>query len=78
MQKGVTKAERSLKCEESGTGEIIVSRLERFSNFYAAFLASFKVAFTSTPSSKDHSLGGPEMKKPLSDCSSLHPIGEPL
>ena len=39
--------------------------LERFSNFYVEFVASFKVAFTSTPSSKDHSLGAPEMKKPL-------------
>jgi len=51
---------------------LIGAILERFSNFYVAFLASFKVAFTSTPSSKDHSLGAPEMKKPLSDCSSLH------
>jgi len=34
-----------------------------------------KVAFTSTPSSKDHSLGAPEMKKPLGDCPSLYTNG---
>ena len=46
--------------------------LERFPNDYVAFQMLLKVAFTSTPSSKDHSLGAPEMKKPLSDCPSLY------
>jgi len=88
-------------------------RLERFSHFYVASPVLLKVVFTSTPSSKDHSLerfrfkclhrsglqggfflrkkplgsidsveirsetavGAPEMKKPLSDCSSLHTNG---
>jgi len=49
--------------------------LGRFSNFYVASPVSLKVVFTSTPSSKDHSLGAPEMKKPLSGCPSLYTDG---
>jgi len=40
----------------------VLRRLERFYNFYEVFLASIKVAFTSTPASKGRSMGTLEGK----------------